>query len=321
MMTKLIKRIIREIKSYDIVQWMTFIGIVWIVGYCIFLKLKFLNATDPLAYFPFVMGKNFFESSEKMQKVGVAADPYQAVREPLVDWLSKQIGQPGESYTGEIVAPMSDEEKRSMEFLKTYADSGKSRVGQLGSEEVQKTLSGDYNPTTSPYYQAVKAESARLLGEQQKNIGELAAAKGRYQTGGRIAEQSRAGTEVVQGLNTLLGSLAEKERERRLQAAQMAQAIGQYEEQDPLRKAAALQEFGALPRGIDQAANEALYREWMRVNQDYPLNIAQLASGVQQAPLYSEIGYEPSGFSKMLGQFANTFAGQAGESLGSKIFK
>jgi len=321
MMKKLLKKVIFEIRSFQLADWLTFVAIVWLVGYCVWLKLKLHNVDfTAYSYLPFIIGKNFFKGKETQTKVGIAADPYGGVRKPLVNWLSGEIGKPAEGYTGELIAPLGEYERASLDFLKDYSGGGTSGLRQAGQKEISKTLSGDYDPTTSPYYQAVKAESANLLREHQSNIADISASKGRYHTGARVAEQSRAGTEITQALTTLLGSLAEKERERKLAAATTAQNMGIYEEQTPLRKTVALQEFGGLERIIEQARNEAMYREWLRVNQDYPLNIGQLAAGVQQAPLYAEKGYDPSGFAKMLGTFGKSFAGKAGENLGSKLF-
>ena len=114
--------------------------------------------------------------------------------------------------------------------------------------------------------------------------------------------QNDARTDVTNQLNTLLGSLAEKERQNRLNVLPQAAAYGQAQEQFPLQQATALQTLGALPRNIQDAQNQAAYQEWLRSTQLYPMQVAQLASGVQQPPLYGQVTESPSTFMKMFGE-------------------
>lgn len=268
----------------------------------------------------FFVGKNFFKSSKSSPEVSVVADPYKKVRESLVDWLGGQVGKPGKTYPGELVAPMSEPEQKSQAYLEQYASGTPSTTRQLGKQEIESTLSGEYDPSKSPYYQAVKAEMARNLEDTQKSIADMAAGGGRYWTGARLGEQREAQTDYLSSLNTFLGQLAESERDKKLQVLPQALQYATEEEQEPLRKTAALQEFGALPRTIQQAIDQALYNEYLRTEQDYPLAIAQLAAGVQQAPLYGQVGYSPSMFSQLASPLLSSFGSQAGTTLASKLF-
>jgi len=243
---------------------------------------------------------NFFQSKRTTPEYDVAMDPYGPVRNKLVGWLSGIIGQPAEQYSGEFVAPMSEEEELSLEKVGEYGAAELPDIFTAGREEISKTLSGGYDPTTSPYYQAVKAEAARNLGDVQEDISSRAAGGGRYWSGARLGEQQEASTDVALGLNRLLGELSETERERKFRAAPLAGEFAKYEEEFPLRQAGALQTFGSLPRLIQQARDEAVYREWLRATQEYPLNVGQLAAGVQQEPYYAQVGYQPSRFRRMM---------------------
>lgn len=222
-------------------------------------------------------------------------DPFSEVRSKLSSYLSGQIGKPAEQYKGEMVAPKTTQETQSLDWLKKYADQGTSEGMGLANEEVRKTMTGYYDPSTSPYYQAVKAESARNLANTQADIGSQAAGGGRYWGGARLQQQQEAGSESARGLNTMLGQMAETERGRRFEAIPYAAALGQYQEQQPLDKAQALQQYGGLDRTLQQAQDEAVYNEWLRSTQDYPLQIAQLSQGLAaQQPIMSQVGYQPS---------------------------
>ena len=264
-----------------------------------------------------------FKSKKTTPEVAEVADPYGSVRDPLLKWLSGQIGKPAETYKGEFVAPASEQEKQSLDFLKQYTTQGTPEGINLAKEEYRKTLQGEYDPTTSPYYQAVKAESARNLEDTLGGIKSAAAGGGRYWTGARLGEEREARTDVGNALNTLLGGMAETERARRLQAAPMAAQLGQQEQQLPLQQATALQTLGALPRTLEQAQNQALYNEWLRSTQEYPLNIAQLAAGVQQPPMYGQVGYQPSIFDKYIMPAGQTAMSAAimGMMMSSKRYK
>lgn len=257
------------------------------------------------------------KTREVTPKAAVMADPYGQTREALTGWLTSQVGKPGPSYAGDVMAPMSEFERMAEEPLRKYAAAPIPSIWQEGREEISKTLKGDYDPASSPYYQAVKAEAAKNLGETQKEIASRAAGGGRYYTGARLGEQATAATDVGIALNKMLGGIAEKERERRFQAAPVAQEFAQYEEREPIRKTAALREYGALPRELQQAYLDTIRSEWEKSTRDWPLDIAGLASGVQKAPLYGQVGYaqEPSVFS----QIYDPIAGGVGEAFGSAM--
>ena len=260
-----------------------------------------------------------FQSKEKTPEVRPIADPYGSVREPLLKWLSGKIGQPAEQYTGQMVAPMAEQEKQSLEKLKTYAGQGLSPTTQLGQEEIRKTLTSEYDPSTSPYYQAVKAQAQKNLDEQVGDIASSAAGAGGYRTGARMALQNTARTDVTNQLNTLLGSMAETERQRRLDVLPQAMQYGQAETNLPLQQATALQTLGALPRTIQQAQNEAAYNEWLRATQEYPLQIAQLTSPFAGAPpTFAQTGYEPSILDKTAGIWGPALT-NIGQKIGSKV--
>lgn len=244
---------------------------------------------------------NFFKSKENKQHYDVVQDPYKNVREPLIDWVRGQIGKSAPQYQGEMVAPMSDEEQQSLNWLKNYVNGGESSMTTAAKGEISKTLEGDaYDPTKSGYYQAVKAEAAKNLEDTQRNIASNAAGGGDYWTGARLGEQQKAATDSANKLNAVLYGLAEKERQNKLDAASKAAALGQMEEQEPLQKAEALQSVGSLPRTLQQAYDEAVYNEWLRATQDYPLQIASLASGLAREPYYAQTTKTPSQFGQMM---------------------
>lgn len=233
------------------------------------------------------------------------ADPYKQVREPYLDWLGGQIGQPGQQYTGQMVAPLSQQEAQSFDFLKQYGEGSQAQdpTFQKARSVVDKTLTNQFDPTTSPYYQAVKAESAKNLAETQKDIMSTAGGTGNVWTGGRLKEQGRATTDRNLALDRLMGEMAMQERQNQLNVIPQALGMSQTLAQEPFAKASAFQQFGALPREIEQAQNQAKYNEWLRSTVEYPMQIGQMASGTEQAPLYQQS--TPSSSSQLFGGIAS----------------
>ncbi len=242
---------------------------------------------------------DFFKQKKRTPEVSVVADPYKGIRESTSGWLTGKMGKP-QTYGKEMVGGMSPQEQKSLGYLEEYGAGKPSKLRGAATAEIQKTLEGGYDPTSSPYYQAVKAEAARNLEGTQADISDMAAGGGRYWAGARLGEQREAGTDVTIGLNKFLGELAERERVRKLQVLPMAGQFAGEEERVPLEKAAAFQSLGALPRTVEDARKKAIYQEWVRGTQDYPLEVAKTGAGVQQAPVYGEVGYEPSGYEKWI---------------------
>jgi hypothetical protein len=225
----------------------------------------------------------------------VISDPYSDIRNKTSSWLTGELGKKATPYSGET---------QSLGELDKYVNQPKSEMTGLAQDEIKKTLTGGYDPTTSPYYQAVKAESARDLENTISGISSDAAGGGRYWTGARLDTQGTARTDSGIALNKLLGELTLQERQNKLTAAQQAQSLGTEETNLPLQKATALQSLGSLTRNLQQAQDEAVYNEWLR-QQSYPLQIAQLASPYAlQQPVLGQVGYEPSNASMIWNNIA-----------------
>lgn len=261
---------------------------------------------------------DWFSDEDRGAGVKAVADPYGGVRKAYLDWLTPEIGKARETYPGQLVAPLSEQESKSFDFLRQYGEGGITRPGstfQQGKAEISKTLTDQYNPATSPYYQAVKAEASKNLQDTQKGIANKAAGGGRYWAGARLGRQQEAASETERGLNTMLGLMSENERQRRLDVLPQAYQYGQAEAREPLEKASAFQNLGALPRQVEQMLNTANYQEWLSSQVDYPMQIAQMAQQTQQAPFYQQ--NTPSFIYEMLTGGMNKFAEGAGKAAGS----
>lgn len=226
-----------------------------------------------------------FGSGGGKTKVNTVSDTYGGLREPYLQNLTSRVGQDGPVYQGQRTAPMSEQERQSLERVSQYGNTGYGTTFAAGKKQIEDTLGGNYDPATSPYYQAVKAQSAQNLADTQKNIASNAAGGGRFWTGAKVKQQGRAATDNALNLNTIMGQQAENERQRQVSLVPQAMAYGDAERNVPLQQSQALQTLGALPRNLQQNDINSMIENFYRSQYDYPLNWAQIIAGVQAPPV------------------------------------
>lgn len=254
------------------------------------------------------------KSSSQSPTLETFYDPFASTRAAVNTWLTDQTGKAGPDYTGERVAPMSELEEASQLWGQEYAKAPATGESlSLAQDEIKKTLTGDYDPSTSPYYQAVKAEAEKNLADTNKTIADNASAGRRYFSGARLKAQADAAADTNIALNKELGALAEKERQNRLAVIPQAAALDEQESNAAAKKALNLQSIGALPRELQQSLMDAAYQEWMAANYEWPMNIAQIGAGLAaREPTWVQSGYSTgsnstSGIAKILSMIGNIF--------------
>ncbi len=233
-------------------------------------------------------GKDIMDSFTKSPGVSTVADPYGGIREPYLNYMQGQIGKSGPVYGGEVTAPMTAQETQSLDKVNQYANQGSNSTLDAGKAQIEKTLNGSYDPSTSPYYQAVKAQSAANLADTNKQIASDAAGAGRYFAGSRIKQQGRAANESGMNLDTIMGTLTQNERQNQLAVLPQALAYGQQEQNLPLEQAKALQTVGSLPRQLQQNTDTESLNNFYKSQYDYPLSILQMIAGIQAPPVYQQ---------------------------------
>jgi hypothetical protein len=248
-----------------------------------------------MSWFSSLFGGKKESNDNSQQQAGLQTqyDPFASTRGALNTWLTDQVGKTGPQYTGDRVAPMSDQEKGSLTKLDQYNnyDPSNDKTFNLSRDEINKTLSGDYDPSTSPYYQAVKAQAALNMQDTNRSIDAESAKAGRYYGGANTYSKGRANAEMTNNLNNTLGTIAQQERQNRLTVLPQALASTSFAQNVPLQQAQADQQLGQLPRQLGQANLDATYQQWVNSNYDWPLNIAQLSTGPStQQPIFT---YQP----------------------------
>jgi len=218
-------------------------------------------------------------SSSGQDTKSVSSSSETELTKQLKSWLSNQLSSLS-GYSGKLTADETAQEKQSTSLLQKYLDSTDSSLTAAAKKEYSDTLSGDrYDPASSGYYQAVKAEANKNLANTQKNIASQAAGGGSYWSGARLKAQSDAAEDTANSLNQTIYSLANQERQNRLSAASSASNLGQQETDTDLKKAAAAQTYGSLDRTLQQSGLDKLYSDYLNT-QDYGTNIANIIAAL-----------------------------------------
>ncbi len=228
------------------------------------------------------MSKMFKGKDAKTEVKTVDYPDYDRVRSPYSQWLSSQIGRDGARYTGDFAEKLTPTQQKGMVSLDEYASKrGTPELMELGAGELKKTLTGDYDPSKSVYYKALRESAKRNLAKTQKSIGDIAGGGGRYFSGARLKQQSEAYVDITNALNEILGQMSETERERRYQAAPVAANMASIIDALPATRAQNVLNIGELERSIGQYEKDKQYADWIKSKYEYPLAIASLAQNFQ----------------------------------------
>lgn len=228
----------------------------------------------------------------------------------------QRIGLAGTEYQGPLVAALSEFEETGLASLEDWLGSELPTEGTLyksAADEIQKTLSGEaYDPVHGEYYQAYRTQVMRELEEAKDRLAARASAGDKLFGGGRIATEGEMEESALGQMALILGQLQERERERRLGAVGQALGLTQYEEAAPLARVAASQQYGALPRLIEQAEMDAEYQEWMRALNDMGIALDVATGLATYQPGFIATGGGPKDWVKDVGGIISLAGGLSG---------
>lgn len=206
------------------------------------------------------------------------------------------------------VPGMTDTEKTLQGRISTLA-SGDTEGYRLAMDYAKDQLAGYENPANNPYYQGIKAESLALDAQNNANVRRQAqlAGQGRSTASGAVQGQNTTATNRY--LTTILGQLAEQDKDRRANAANLAGSLGNQEVQNMGQLSA----LAAIPRNIETVQNQAIYEALMR-EMLFPyqeqLAVTSAINGLQ--PTYVQTGGGMTDLGFLLNAGATIAAGAAG---------
>ena len=155
------------------------------------------------------------------------------------------------------VAGMSPVQQQLQGYLSGMAGNQMDNF-QLSQDHLRATLSGDYDPRTSLYYQGVRGELDEMKGQAQAQTQQHAQLGGMARSSPAAGAISQTGRQYDQMAAQTLGQLTDAERQRQMQAA------GMLPQQDAqMAQSLQLQQQMDMERQIQQERNNAMYEAFM----------------------------------------------------------
>jgi len=209
-------------------------------------------------------------------------------------YLNKFI--PGEEYSGDFTAPLTDLEETGLGKLGSYLNAP--TTGELfgvSKQNLLDTIGGKYaNPETSPFIRSATNLSKINLRDAIDASRARRGARGSYFTDAALKEEGDITNKSLAYLDTIIGDFINQERGRQLQAIPQAAALEEYELADaPLKKVTASQTLGSLRRTLEQSDLERRYTDFKR-QRDELGGVVDVAQGLY-SPRTAASRYFPGG--------------------------
>lgn len=175
-------------------------------------------------------------------------------------WLLDLLQKPVPPARG--IAGMTPTELTGQDILGDYATSGLPEEYGVAKAELLKTLKGGYADITKsqffePIMEKIRRETDERVNQLMRRLqmgGMRASSPGAKQLGGVT---KRAAGEMM----AILAPYGERERDRQFASIPMLQQFGQYAEGFPVRKMGAIQQYGGLPRQLQQDELNAVFEK------------------------------------------------------------
>ena len=125
-------------------------------------------------------------------------------------------------------------------------------LGGVAGEQLMKTLKGEYDPYTSPYYGSLRRGLEKEADVSRAQIRRSAQKAGMLQATPRLMKEARLEDLLLGAKGDVLSKLFEREREMSLGAVTPAMSMMELGETQPLRRIQAAYGYGGLPRSIEE---------------------------------------------------------------------
>ena len=254
-------------------------------------------------------------SQPTQQASTVTAEPGEFVK----PYYEEALGQAQQLYQSDVpqyfpqatYTPFSGQTEAALQLQEQRALAGSPLLGS-SQQEIQNILSGQYlDPATNPYLQQT---FQRAAGDVQSQLGSMFAKGGRY---GSAAMAETAGRRMGDIASQIYGGAYEQERQRQLQAAQLAPQLAALDYAD----IGQLAQVGQQREALEEAKlADAMQRFQFEQQKPYTKLREYLASigaptsqqTVSQQPIYRNLGANLLGGALGGAQLAGLVPGMTG---------
>jgi hypothetical protein len=255
------------------------------------------------------INKRYFDGGKKDEEAKKGApdkeDWQMSSGKAVADWAQKYLSSyvPGKEYPGQLTATTpAPGEASGQEWLMKYLNSPNTGENyQLAADEIKKTLTGGYDPATSPFYKATREGAMKENTDAIDRARRGSAARGGFFNDRALAEEGNIQTNTSNYLNQILGKMAENERGNRLNAVGGAMELEKYSQGAPLAKATAGMSLGSLPRLLEQGDLETRYKDFLRKQEELSGTIPAAQGVFQTSVNYAQQQQQASPFERIMG--------------------
>jgi hypothetical protein len=230
----------------------------------------------------------------------------------------------GESYGGQINAPFEGYEELVPGLLEDFIGRSTPKSWENASAEINRTLTGDYDPTTSEYYKGTKDKMLRELEEATTRLNQSWNVGGNLRNSRRVDKGVRGlESDYLGNMSELLFGLQERERDKRLSVLPFAETFGRLQEESPIRSLEAINQYSQ--RDEKQGMLDREYNEWLRSREESKgkIDLAQFLASPSNYNFYQpQYDTEASPFERFVMPLAQTAISATGMAMASsKDFK
>lgn len=202
---------------------------------------------------------SFFGSSGPKSTV---IDPLAAQKTKAADFLVGALETP--DFQARDIAGLTGTEQQAQTTLGQFAGGGVSPERRGAIETISQMLAEPADITSTPEFRAILETVNRGTDERVNTAIRRTKLEG---VGQSNVQQSQVGRELAAGRTTQVAALApfaEGERNRRLATAELLSRLVGAEESSTVQQLGAVQQFGALPRELNQADKDAQFQAFMQ---------------------------------------------------------
>ena len=188
----------------------------------------------------------------KKEKIDVRTPEQKAVGKNVTGALFRATDNytPGEEWKRDTDVNLTDLEQQSLSQLGAYMDQGLSsnEAYQAGKAVILQNTKSPQDIVSGDTYKAFRDETERQQEKAIDVVKRQQSMRGSLSSLGTGRLMGDVATDTANRRSTLLASLQENERNRQERAAAASLTLGEFEQNEPLRKAQFGQQLGALER-------------------------------------------------------------------------
>ncbi len=187
------------------------------------------------------------------------------------EWLTSQVGKGATPWPGEFVAPLSEYEEAGLKRLGEYVRGEPPEILDLGIQQFGEALRGLSPEYMEEKYRELILPRQRRLFEEEviPKIRESYVGPGTFYGTGRLEAERKSAEEFGESTASQLFDYIMRGQEYGREALRMLPSMVGLVEEEPLRRAEAGLELGALPRLLEQMEVEARLKEFIRTQPEY----------------------------------------------------